>query len=99
SCTRDRRVGQSGGCRCGRAIDTFNFNVLPPDQSFSPAFDFAQVVAPRVFGIPVALATDKSAQVEAPKLLADMYRHGAELKADGYMTKAIVEEIKREGRR
>jgi hypothetical protein len=60
-----RGVVQSGGCQCRRAIDTFNFNIFPLIKIFRPAFDFAQLVAPRVFGMPVALATDKSAQVEA----------------------------------
>jgi len=32
---------------------------------------------------------------QGKSLLADMYRHGAELEADGCMTKALVEEIKR----
>ena len=33
---------------------------------------------------------------QGKSLLADMYRHGAELEADGCMTKALVEEITRE---
>jgi hypothetical protein len=32
---------------------------------------------------------------QGKSLLADMYRHGAELEADGCMTKGIVEAIKR----
>jgi hypothetical protein len=32
---------------------------------------------------------------QGKSLLADMYRHGAELEADRCMTKAIVEAIKR----
>jgi hypothetical protein len=35
---------------------------------------------------------------EGKGLLTEMYRHGAELVADGCMTKAIVEEITRGGR-
>ena len=35
---------------------------------------------------------------QGKSLLADMYRHGAELEADRCMTKAIVDEIKRGGR-
>jgi len=33
------------------------------------------------------------------RLLAEMYRHGVELVAEGCMNKAIVEEIERSGRR
>lgn len=35
---------------------------------------------------------------KARKLLADMYRHGAELVAEGCMNKAVVEQIVRGGR-
>jgi anti-anti-sigma regulatory factor len=35
---------------------------------------------------------------QGKSLLADMYRHGAELEGDGCMTGAIVDEIKRGGR-
>jgi hypothetical protein len=35
---------------------------------------------------------------EGKELLAEMYRHGAELLAEGCMTQAIVEEIVKRGR-